>query len=154
MARGTGVIPFPYPEGAAAEWIDRELTSLPKGDGSAYVLTLKDTGEVMGNISVHESEGERKAVIGYIVGRPFKGQGYASEALQRVVRWYFESTAHLRLFATCFSFNAASARILEKAGFHREGLMRQDYCPDGRVEDVFIYGLLRSDWEQRDNAIH
>ena len=69
------------------------------------------------------------------------------QALMRVIRWYFESTTHVRLVAHCFCSNGASARILEKAGFQREGMLRQHYCTEDRVEDDFVYGLLRSDWE-------
>ena len=147
MARGTGVIPYPYPDGAAAKWIEQQLQFQRDDTRCTFVITLKPTGQILGNVSVDFVEGQLKAEIGYIVGREFKGSGMASEAVQRVVRWYFESTSQLRLFAHCFCFNLASARILEKAGFQREGLLRQHHCTEDRVADDFVYGLLRSDWE-------
>ncbi|MCZ6836258.1 MAG: GNAT family N-acetyltransferase [Planctomycetota bacterium] len=147
MARGTGLIPFPYPEGEAARWIDEKLAALREGMGGAFAITIKESGQVVGDVSLEVTETQGCVEVGYVVGREFKGRGFATEALKRIVQWYFETTPHHRLFANCFCSNPASARILEKAGFQREGLLRQNFCQGDRLEDDYIYGLIRADFE-------
>ena len=88
------------------------------------------------------------AEIGYWLGREFWGRGIATAALRLVTAHAFAAHPELRrLFAVPFASNAASARVLEKAGYVREGIMRQSVIKDGRVQDQFLYAILRTDVE-------
>jgi RimJ/RimL family protein N-acetyltransferase len=84
------------------------------------------------------------AEVGYWLGREFWGRGIATTALRLVVRHAFAADPELRrLFAVPFATNVASARVLEKAGFTREGRLRQSAIKDGRVLDQWMYSIVR-----------
>lgn len=111
-----------------------------------WMLVLRDTGKVIGQMEVFNVENGRMADVGYRIHPACWGQGITTEALQRVVRYVFEETTLQRLNASADVRNAASNRVLEKCGFLREGTVRQGkmvstYC------DYHIYGLLKSDYE-------
>jgi len=54
-----------------------------------------------------------------------------------------------RLWATCLPENPASARVLEKVGFRREGLMREALRIHGQWRDAFLYAMLSTEWDSR-----
>jgi RimJ/RimL family protein N-acetyltransferase len=90
------------------------------------------------------------AEVGYWVGRTYWGRGIATAALRALTAHAFAAQPELRrLFALPFASNAASARVLEKAGYVREGTLRQSVIKDGRVQDQFLYAMLRDDHERR-----
>jgi [ribosomal protein S5]-alanine N-acetyltransferase len=70
-----------------------------------------------------------------------------SEAVRDFSRWGFEAFDLQRIFAEPFEGNAASARVLEKAGFVCEGRLRANVFKDGEVLDSFIYARVRSSWK-------
>ena len=74
------------------------------------------------------------------------GHGYATEAGCAVLQWAFDTLDLNRVQAETDTRNAASARVLEKLGFVREGTVREDCIVDGEVSDSWVYGLLRRQW--------
>jgi RimJ/RimL family protein N-acetyltransferase len=86
----------------------------------------------------------KTAELGYWLGEPFWGRGIMSEAVQEFTRWAFKAFDLQRIFAEPFESNAASARVLEKAGFVCEGRLRANVFKDGKVLDSFLYGLVRN----------
>ena len=89
-----------------------------------------------------------RANIGYWLAKPYWGRGLMTAAAHRFVQYAFERLEVVRLTAEVFSWNEASARVLEKVGFRREGRLRKHREKDGRLVDVFYYGLLRDDVEE------
>ncbi len=81
------------------------------------------------------------------MGRRFWGQGYASEAVQSVLRMAFQQLRLNRLEARCMLANQASARVLEKAGLRHEGILRQHVRRGSLFYDVHLYALLRDDYQ-------
>ena len=75
------------------------------------------------------------------------GHGYATEAAGALLRWAFETMDLNRVQAEVDTRNAASARVLEKLGFVREGTLREDCIVNGEVSDSWVYGLLRREWQ-------
>src|SRR4029078_9643353 len=84
----------------------------------------------------------RSAEIGYWLGEPFWGRGIASEVLRAVTDYAWATLDVIRLEAGVFSWNPASARVLEKAGYTLEGRLRQAVVKHGRVGDRLIYGIV------------
>lgn len=113
----TTLIPHPYPEDGAVRFIeDVVLPGRVAGTEYAFVIVADD--EVVGHITVKGVDRERgEAEIGYWIGRPFWGRGYASEAVRLVVAFAFEDLGLRRLYAHVLAHNPASGRVLEKAGF-------------------------------------
>ena len=89
----------------------------------------------------------RSASLGYCLSDAAWGHGYATEAARSVLHWAFDTLDLNRVQAETDTRNAASARVLEKLGFVREGTLREDCVVDGEVSDSWVYGLLRREWE-------
>jgi RimJ/RimL family protein N-acetyltransferase len=89
----------------------------------------------------------RSASLGYCFAAPAWGQGYATETARAVLHWAFETLDLNRVQAECDTRNAASAHVLEKLGFVREGTLREDCIVDGDVSDSWVFGLLRREWQ-------
>jgi [ribosomal protein S5]-alanine N-acetyltransferase len=114
-----------------------------------FQLAITLDGEVIGNVGVRRIEaGSRVADIGYELAPALWGQGYATEAAQAILHWGFEELDLHRVGAHCIADNAASARVLEKVGMQREGVLREHEHFKGRWWDVLLFGLLRREWEQ------
>ncbi len=113
------------------------------------VAELRDTGEPVGTIGLYlYSEADRRAELGYDLFREHWGKGLMTEAVTEVLRYAFEELKLNRVEATTDAENAASARVLEKAGFTREGRLRERFIYKGGVHDDLFYGILASDWAQ------
>jgi RimJ/RimL family protein N-acetyltransferase len=88
----------------------------------------------------------RSASLGYCFGDAAWGHGYATEAARALLRWAFDTLDLNRVQAETDTRNVASARVLEKLGFVREGTLREDCVVNGEVSDSWVYGLLRREW--------
>lgn len=110
-------IPHPYPAGGAVRFIERHV--LPgRADGTFFGFVMVEDGQVVGHIGLKHVDHERaEAEVGYWVGKPYWGRGYASEAVRLVATFAFEELGLRRLYAHVLAHNPASGRVLEKAGF-------------------------------------
>lgn len=88
----------------------------------------------------------RSASLGYCFSDAAWGHGYATEAAGALLGWAFGALDLNRVQAEADTRNVASARVLEKLGFLREGTLREDCVVDGEVSDSWVYGLLRREW--------
>ena len=84
--------------------------------------------------------------IGWRLVRAAWGHGYATEAARGLLRWAFDMLDLNRVQAETDTRNVASARVLEKLGFVREGTLREDCIVNGEVSDSWVYGLIRREW--------
>lgn len=89
----------------------------------------------------------RSASLGYCLGEAAWGKGYGTEAARALLHWAFDTLDLNRVQAEADTRNAASARVLEKLGFVREGTLREDCVVNGEVSDSWVYGLLRREWD-------
>jgi len=88
----------------------------------------------------------RSASMGYCLDDAAWGHGYATEAGRALLQWAFDTLDLNRVQAETDTRNAASARVLEKLGFVREGTLREDCVVNGEVSDSWVYGLIRRQW--------
>jgi len=93
------------------------------GTGFPWVIERRAGGQLLGMLDLRPDG--FKMDMGYVLARPFWGKGYASEAARAVVDWAIAQAGIYRVWATCDVENLASARVLEKAGMQREGLLRR-----------------------------
>ena len=131
--------PSPYTPADAEEWLVLVTLAEPFLD---YAIVLDD--RPIGGIGLAlGSDIERvSAEVGYWIGESQWGQGIATEALRSFVPWALETFALTRLFATTFSHHHASRRVLEKAGFRLEGILRRAAIKRGEVFDMALYGFV------------
>ncbi|MFD0148186.1 GNAT family N-acetyltransferase [Streptomyces sp. NPDC055721] len=85
----------------------------------------------------------RSASLGYCLDDAMWGHGYATEAAHAVLEWAFDTLDLNRVQAETDTRNVASARVLEKIGFVREGTLREECVVNGEVSDTWVFGLLR-----------
>ena len=88
----------------------------------------------------------RSAALGYCLDAEAWGHGYATESAGAVLQWAYDTLDLNRVQAETDTRNIASARVLEKLGFVREGTLREDCVVNGEVSDSWVYGLLRRHW--------
>ena len=147
IAEMTALIPHPYPEGGALEWIRRSDETLREGSGVDFCILLRDRGEFIGVVSLIDCGVESS--LGYWIGVPHWGQGYASEAVHRVIRHAFNARRIPALNACHFAHNPASGRVMQKAGLLYQGVEPLGSSRDGVRYDDVCYGVTASQW--RDN---
>jgi ribosomal-protein-alanine N-acetyltransferase len=114
------------------------------GDAFSYAITLKENDSIIGMIAVH-ADGFKPS-LGYVLVRPYWGQGYMTEAVRAVADWLLRQPDIYRVFATCDVDNPASARVMEKAGMKYEGLLRRCMIhPNISTEprDCLMYARVR-----------
>lgn len=87
-----------------------------------------------------------RATIGYWIVEEERGEGYATETVDLLSEWAFVDRGLHRLQAHVFETNPASMRVLEKAGFEREGTLRDQYLAAGEHVDATLFGLLAEEW--------
>jgi RimJ/RimL family protein N-acetyltransferase len=104
---------------------------------------------VIGTTTLYNIDlGNRRAEVGYALGREHWGQGYMHEALQALLKYCFETLDLRRLEADVDPRNNPSIQTLERLGFQREGYLRERWEVDGEIQDAFFYGLLRPEWKK------
>lgn len=150
IAETTIAIPHPYEDGMAEEWIKSHQKINDQSREYPFAITIKEgrtKGALIGIVAIIPRRPHKKAEIGYWIGLPYWSQGYCTEAAARIVAFGFEEFEYQRMYAHCFSRNIASARVLEKIGMTREGCLRQDIYKWDRFEDIYIYSILRHEYE-------
>jgi len=134
---------FPHPYGIedANRWIDRLSSESPR-----YNYAIDVDGAVVGGIGLRPGRDIERysAELGYWLGREYWGHGIATAAVCLLCDYAFERLDLQRIFALSMVWNAASSRVLEKAGFNREGTLQDACFKDGRFSDIFIYAIVRS----------
>jgi len=143
VALNTLLIPHPYPDGAAEQWIATHESDF--AGNRVHHFALDASGALVGAMGL-VMKGDGLAEIGYWIGKPYWGQGYATEAAREVVRYGFEQCGLQRIFAAHFVRNPASGRVLQKLGMQHEGTLRRHQPKWGELIDIAFYGLLRQEW--------
>jgi [ribosomal protein S5]-alanine N-acetyltransferase len=120
------------------------------GDGPQWAITYKEADVMIGMCGFHHTaHAYRRAKVGYDLARTEWGRGVMSEALRAVVAFGFREISYLRVYAEINGANRGSLRVMEKVGFRLEGVLRQHHIySDGLPDDLLIYGLLASEWNQ------
>ena len=134
--------PHPYIRADAVAFVRRVRASLPETS-----FAIEVDGAAVGGIGfMLQQDVERvSAEIGYWLGEPYWGRGICTEAVRAVTAYAIEQHGLTRVFAVPFAHNPASLRVLEKAGFQREGHMRRSAIKDGRICDQLLYGFVAAD---------
>ncbi len=113
VARMTGRIPYPYSQAAALHWV----SGLAVGE---IVFGIEHAGDLIG-ICGYSPEGGGSAELGYWIGKPYWGQGYATEAADALIAYGFTKGGVRRFTCRHFIDNPGSARVANKLGFRATG---------------------------------
>lgn len=137
-------LPYPYTEQDGADYISAML-SADENETFAFAITVDE--RVIGSISAFRQANihHRSAELGYYIAEEYWDRGITTEAVRQMCAYIFENSDVIRIFAEPFAHNAASCRVLEKAGFQYEGTMRCNAVKNGSVLDMKLYSLLRQE---------
>ncbi len=132
--------PHPYTEEAARAWL-----GIANQISLDHNLAITRGGQAIGGIGLHRQEDvfQKTAEIGYWLGEPYWGKGFATEAVEKITTWGFETFDLQRIQAGIFEWNQASMRVLEKAGYHLEAKLEKSVWKDGQLIDQFLFVKLR-----------
>jgi RimJ/RimL family protein N-acetyltransferase len=132
--------PHPYTEADARAFLRASIAARPTTN-----FAIDVGGEAIGAIGlVLGQDVERvSAEVGYWVSRHFQGRGIATAALVTFTAWAWDAFALTRIFALPFLRNEASCRVLEKAGYERECVLRKSAIKDGVLLDQVLYAVTR-----------
>src|SRR5687768_11207668 len=125
IAAMTLSIPHPYPKGGAEEWIGTHAAKYAAGQLASFAITERESGALAGAIGLHLERAHGRAELGYWIGKPFWGRGYATEAGQAMLRFGFEALGLNKIHAAVFIKNPASDRVIRKIGMKWEGRLRE-----------------------------
>ncbi len=134
--------PHPYTRADAEDWV-----AFQSGQDPVTAFAVCDAEGPIGAIGLETREADYRhsAVIGYWLGKPFWGRGIITEAAKAVTAYGFETLGLLRIDTHVKAGNGASARVLEKAGYQREGLLRKAVLKKGKLVDYLLFAILREE---------
>ena len=121
-----------------------------KQTGIRWGITLKENGKVLGSCGfLNWDKRHYRTEIGYELHKNYWGKGLASEALRAVVQYGFEHMRLERIQALIEPPNLSSLSLLEKHGFLCEGLLRSYEFTCGKMDDLYMYSLIKKDFNER-----
>ena len=137
-------LPYPYTEQDGAAFISAMLAA-DERETFAFAVTVQD--KAVGSIGVFRQGNvhRRTAELGYYIAKEYRGKGMMTEAVRQICTYVFDNSDILRIYAEPFSYNAASCRVLEKAGFQYEGTLRCNAVKNGRILEMKMYARLKDE---------
>jgi RimJ/RimL family protein N-acetyltransferase len=137
--------PVPFEQARAV------VASLEKGDPSLpgwFQYAVEHTADRahIGDVGVDLAENRRQAEIGFTLAPAYQGKGFAGEAVRAVLDHLFRVRGLHKVSAECDARNTASARLLERVGFTREGRLRSHTWIKGEWTDDLLFGVLAEEW--------
>lgn len=138
---------FPHPYGLANA---EEFLNLAKQGvlGHVFGIFVNDTFIGVCRAVPQSDIYRNNAEIGYWIGEPYWGKGYATETVQLLTAFAFNELQVLRIFAGVFGSNKASMRVLEKAGYTLEAVLKSAIVKNGVILDEHLYGLLNPNFQK------
>ena len=135
----------------------RNFMSIPKNLEEAKKEILHDSnknikfaievdGKFAGFINLELNDNPKykhSAIIGYGIHPDFRGRGLATKATKEITNYGFKKLKLIRISGTCRTFNKASARVLEKAGYKLEGILRKNKFKDGKYLDDMVWAKVK-----------
>ena len=143
-------LPYPYTENDAADFIETMLSADPDST-FAFAITVDD--KAIGSIGVFRQGNIHRltAEMGYYISEEYWGNGIMTDVVLQTCDYVFSNSDIIRIYAEPFAHNAASCRVLEKAGFQFEGVLRSNAVKNGRIIDMKMYSKIKG--EQQMNII-
>lgn len=138
--------PYPYTRRAADHWISFASKEYPD-TFAAIVIEGRAAGGI--GLSLHENVERTSAEIGYWLARAYWGRGITTRAVVAMTAYAFSTFPLTRIYAVPFAHNVASSRVLEKAGYTLEGVMRRSAVKEGKIIDQLLYAITDLDWRTK-----
>lgn len=137
-------LPYPYTEQDATDYISAMLS---KDENKTLAFAITIDNKAIGSIGAFRQKNIHRhtAEIGYYIAEEYWGKGLMTEAVKQICSYIFDKSNIVRIYAEPFSYNKASCRVLEKAGFLYEGTLRSNAIKNGKTIDMLMYSRLKTD---------
>jgi ribosomal-protein-alanine N-acetyltransferase len=145
IADGTCYIPHPYEDGMAEKWIIEHHAACERNEQAVFAITTKQTNCLIGAVGLMLHKEELQAELGYWIGRPFWGQGFATEAAQTIIKYGFEKLCLSSIYADCFQWNATSIKVIQKIGMRLKRSFDKYVARRNIIEQVNQYIITLMD---------
>ena len=154
----TLAVPYPYSGAHFKSFLGIMEESRKKDSGIHFAIVLKETQEVIGNISLVRKGFPKRfyekpypvAAIGYWVGKDYGNKGYCTEACKRLLTFAFQEEPDgwglRKVKGSHFDFNPASGKVMAKLGMKKEGTLREEMWKKDSFKTTIEYGILRHEW--------
>ena len=146
IADTTASLPHPYEEKHAESWISTHTEGFRRGKLLNVAITDREDGVLYGTTGLVIRAEHRRAELGYWVGVPHWGNGYATEASRALIGWAFSEGNLNRVMARHMARNPASGRVMEKLGMRIEGTLRRHVSRGDDFDDIVICSILASEF--------
>ncbi len=143
ISENTLTIPYPYTKESADFWFKIIEEGFQQRNAFIFAVRQKEIEKLMGAVGIHLDSSNHKAEVGYWIGKDFRGEGYISEALKKIINFGFEELKLNKIYASHFLHNPASGKVLINCGMQWEGTQKQHIFKNGQFLDLVNYGLLR-----------
>jgi RimJ/RimL family protein N-acetyltransferase len=144
------IMPYPYTIKDAKYWVNLSRREARTDKSCNFGIELSDSKKVIGGITLKNlNMTDLNAEVGYCIGRRFWKKGYSTEALGLILKFAFNDLKLRRVYAVVHEKNIGSVKLLEKAGFTREGIWRKASRIGNRWYDVYAYGILKSEFNKK-----
>jgi len=132
----------------SAHFIQQSLMQL--SNQQSLSLGIFYDQEIIGGIGLHDwNHYIKKAQIGYWIDKDFEGQGIITRCTTRFIDFVFEKLGLNKVELHFMPNNRRSAAVAEKLGARVEGIIRQSHMMNGRLEDIAVTGILKTEWQNR-----
>ena len=137
-------LPYPYTEQDGTDYISAML-SADENETFAFAITVDE--KVVGSIGIFRQGNihRQTAELGYYIAEEYWDKGIMTEAVKQICGYVFDKSDIIRIYAEPFAYNAASCRVLEKAGFQYECTLRNNAVKNGEIIEMKMYSLLKTE---------
>ena len=135
-------LPHPYSEEDGKLFIGMAISQPKPAPFLAIVVDGKAVGSI--GISLHTDVERVTAELGYFIGESYWNRGIMTEAVKQMVVYTFTNFPLRKIYATPFDFNLASHKVLQKAGFEREAILKQAAIKNGKIVDLHYYSFIKN----------
>lgn len=144
-------ISYPVAGGIAKmqEKLTQDLESSKRGEGFRWLICERGHEEPQGSVGLfHWSQADRRAEVGYVLAVSQWGRGVMKELMPTLLRFGFEEMKLHRIEARVDPENTASVRVLTRAGFQPEGVLRHNIADGESFRDTALFSLLEGEWRK------
>ncbi|MEM6633613.1 MAG: GNAT family N-acetyltransferase [Bacteroidota bacterium] len=130
------------------KWVEKQALKSVVDDAYFFVI-VNNAGERVGMIHAKECD-KKNGNFSYAIGivAPHRKKGYASSAIQMVLRYYFQELRYHKVWVGIYEFNKASIHLHRKLGFQEEGRLREMVYGGNAYHDLFKFGMLKIEFEE------
>ncbi len=146
LAKNLYRFPSPYTRADAVRFVELAMQSLSNGTAFHLSIRLSDSDTLVGMLGIAPIDlNNKKVEMGYWLGKDYRGKGYANDACVLMMNFVFEHLNLNKIVARTWLHAEKSAKLLERLGFRKEGVLLEDEFDKDRFYDVNLYGILKSE---------